>query len=348
MKYKDNSTYHHTSSNKVGVLLVNLGTPEQPNRTSLRTYLKEFLSDPRVVEVPRLIWFFVLNLIILPFRSGRSAKAYQGVWQNDGSPLMVHSKNLTEKVSAKLSDDYVVELAMRYGNPSISDAIDKLMSRGANKLLILPLYPQYSATTTASTFDALADALKSKRYVPEVRFINHYHDHPSYIQALVTSIGERKKEFSKTSPLLLSYHGIPKRYWDNGDPYPCHCFKTSRLLKEALGLDDDAVKTTFQSRFGREEWVKPYTDETLKSMPQGGIKSVNVMCPGFAVDCLETIEEIEEENKEYFEKANGEHFHYIPCLNDSEAHASLIQTLIEEQSQGWQIKTAHPNAQIEK
>lgn len=344
MKYVNNTFFKHDTPNKIGVLMINLGTPNQATPSALKTYLKQFLSDPRVVEVPRLLWFFILNCFILPFRSKRSAKAYQSVWQENGSPLLIYSKSLVSKVASKLPGNYVVELGMRYGSPSVEDAVTSLRRKGATQLLIIPLYPQYSATTTASTFDAVAEVFRKLRYVPEMRFINHYHDHPLFIDTLTNSIKQSGETFSETHPLILSYHGIPQRYWDNGDPYPCHCLKTSRLVKEALNLKDDAIKTTFQSRFGREEWVKPYTDETLKLMPETGVKNVTLMCPGFAVDCLETIEEIEQENKDYFMEAGGQSFSYIPCLNDSEQHAEFFVNLIKEETVSWQSLPVHESA----
>ena len=336
MKYQNIAEFKHGEKSKIGVLLVNLGTPEAPTASDLRVYLREFLSDPRVVEVPRLIWFFVLNLIILTFRPRRSAQAYASIWQEQGSPLLINSLNITDKVRAALpAEDFVVELAMRYGNPSVESTIAKMEEQGIDKLLVLPLYPQYSATTTASTFDAIAKSFMKKRRLPELRFVNQYCDNDLYIEALANSVKSHWEQHGKAEKLILSYHGIPQNYWDNGDPYPCFCHKTTRLLAEKLGLSDNEIMTCFQSRFGRQEWVKPYTDVTLKSLPAQGVKSVQIMCPAFSADCLETLEEIEEENKEYFIEAGGESYQYIQCLNDGDEHIQALISVIEQHSQGW-------------
>lgn len=338
MKYKNNQDFNHGQQQKLGVLLVNLGTPQAPKRGALKTYLKEFLSDPRVVEVPRLIWYFVLNGVILPIRSGRSAKAYEGVWTEDGSPLLVNCNKITEKVKTQFNEsDVEVELAMRYGQPAVEGKIEKLLSKGVTKLLVLPLYPQYSATTTGSTFDAIAQSFTQRRWFPELRFVNQYHDNDKYISALAEKIERHWQEHGRADKLIFSYHGIPKRYWDNGDPYPCHCFKTSRLLAEKLGLEKDDVMTCFQSRFGREEWVQPYLDKTLEKLPEQGVKSVQVVCPGFSADCLETIEEIAEENRDYFLEAGGEKFEYIECLNEDDNHIEALVEIIHSHMQGWGI-----------
>lgn len=339
MKYDNVAGYKHGRKDKIGVLLVNLGTPEAPTTGALRTYLREFLSDPRVVEVPRFIWFFVLNLIILAFRPRLSAKAYASIWQQQGSPLLINSKKITDKVRDALpKEDFVVELAMRYGQPSISKTIDNMLEQGVAKLVVLPLYPQYSATTTASTFDAVAKVLTKKRQIPELRFINQYCDNKLYVEALANSVKAHWDKYGKADKLMLSYHGIPKAYWEQGDVYVCLCHKTTRLVAEQLNLSDDEIMTVFQSRFGRQEWVKPYTDETLKSLPEQGVKSVQIMCPAFSADCLETLEEIEEENKEYFLEAGGDSYQYIPCLNDAPEHIDALLDVIKQHSQGWQVE----------
>lgn len=338
MKYDNVTGFNHGKKNKIGVLLVNLGTPEAPTPSALRTYLREFLSDPRVVEVPRFIWFFVLNLIILAFRPRLSAKAYASIWQEQGSPLLINSKKIADKVREALPEqDFVVELAMRYGQPSIPNTIDKMQEQGVSKLLVLPLYPQYSATTTASTFDAVAKVLTKKRHIPELRFINQYCDNELYVEALAASVKKHWSEHGRADKLLLSYHGIPKAYWEQGDSYVCLCYKTTRLVAEKLGLNDEEITTVFQSRFGRQEWVKPYTDATLKALPEQGVKSVQIMCPAFSADCLETLEEIEEENKEYFIEAGGESYQYIPCLNDAPDHIEALLDVIKQHSQGWDV-----------
>lgn len=337
MKYENVTGMKHSAKSKTGVLLVNLGTPQAPTASALRVYLREFLSDPRVVEVPRLIWFFILNLFILTFRPRRSAEAYASIWQDQGSPLLINSTKIRDKIRASLdSEEYVVELGMRYGQPSVASTIASMEQQGMNKLLVLPLYPQYSATTTASTFDAVATALMKKRKLPEMRFINQYCDNPTYIEALVASVQRHWQEHGRADKLILSYHGVPKDYWTSGDPYICQCHKTTRLVAEKLGLSDEEIMTCFQSRFGRQEWVKPYTDETLKGLPEQGVKSVQIMCPAFSADCLETLEEIEEENKEYFMESGGESYQYIPCLNDDELHIEALTQVIHQHCQGWQ------------
>lgn len=340
MKYKGNADFSHSQHDKLGVLITNLGTPESPTSAALRPYLKEFLSDPRVVEVPRAIWWFVLNLIILNIRPARSAKAYSTVWTEDGSPLLSITKaqcdKLTEKCKAAYGDNVIVDFAMRYGNPAMSNVIDSMLAKGVRKLVVLPLYPQYCASTTASTFDAVAKDFVSRRWIPELRFVSHYHDEPGYIQALAQKVRAHWEKAGRADKLLFSYHGIPKRYLMNGDPYHCECHKTSRLLAEELGLGPDEYMTTFQSRFGREEWLKPYTDETLKALPAQGVTSVQVCCPGFSADCLETIEEIGEENREYFMEAGGKRYEYIEALNADEAHMDFIFSLVERNLHGWQ------------
>lgn len=335
--------FRHDQSEKIGVLLTNLGTPEAPTTSALRVYLKEFLSDPRVVEVPRLIWWLILNLIILRFRPKRSAHAYSTVWTDKGSPLMLHTQAQTVKVREHLralyGDDIVVEFAMRYGRPAVGDVLQKMQEQGVRKLIVLPLYPQYSGSTTGSTFDAIAADFAQRRWLPDLRFISHYHDHSPFISACANKIALYWNQHGRPDKLILSYHGIPKRYLLNGDPYHCECHKTSRLIAERLGLTESQYMTTFQSRFGREEWLKPYTDETLKGLPTQGIKRVDVFCPGFSSDCLETIEEIGVENRDYFLEAGGDEFHYIEALNSDDEHISALVALIEKNIQGWHLNT---------
>ncbi len=341
MGYINSKEFSHADADKIGVLITNLGTPDEPTPKALRRYLKQFLSDPRVVEVPRVIWWCILNGIILNIRPRRSAKAYATVFTEEGSPLLFHTVKqrnaLQHALTAAGRDNVVVEFAMRYGNPSMDSAIASLMAKGVRKLLVLPLYPQYAAATTASTFDALAQDFMKRRWLPDLRFISHYHDYPAYIAACAQQIRAHWQTHGQADKLLFSYHGIPKRYLLNGDPYHCECYKTSRLIAEALGLDKTAYMTSFQSRFGREEWLKPYTDETLKAFPSQGVNSVQVFCPGFAADCLETIEEIAEENKEYFEHAGGQRYEYISALNDSPAHIEALCQLVLDNLQGWQL-----------
>ncbi len=341
MKYSSDKAFTHQRKDKIGILLTNLGTPDEPTKSALRRYLKEFLSDPRVVEFPRPLWWLILNLIILNVRPKRSAKAYQTVWTEQGSPLMVNTQNQATKVSEKLEqlygDSVVVEFAMRYGNPGITKVLENMLQQGVTQLLVLPLYPQYSASTTGSTFDAIAADFTQRRRLPELRFITHYHDFEPYIKALANQIKQHWQEHGRADKLIFSYHGIPKRYLVNGDPYHCECHKTSRLVAECLGLSEEDYLTTFQSRFGREEWLKPYTDHTLKDLPKQGVNSVAIICPGFSSDCLETIEEIDVENREYFLSAGGKSYHYIPALNSEPEHIDLLVELIQKNLQGWQV-----------
>lgn len=352
MSYIGQKDFSHQQQPKIGVLITNLGTPESPTPKALKTYLAEFLSDPRVVEFPRLLWFFILHGIILNIRPRRSAKAYASVWQDQGSPLMIHTKAqaqaLRDQLQQEYGDNILVDFAMRYGQPSINNQLEKFQQAGVRQLLVLPLYPQYSAATTASTFDALAKDFMQRRWLPDIRFISHYHDYPLYIDALAESIQHFQQEHGQTDKLIFSYHGIPKRYLDNGDPYHCECYKTTRLIAEKLGLSKDQYLTCFQSRFGREEWLKPYTDETLKSLPAQGVKSVQMICPGFSADCLETIEEIGEENCEYFLEAGGEDYHYIPALNADKAHIHCLAELVKENLQGWNMPEANAGQKTEQ
>lgn len=339
MKYQGSPSFSHSQADKVGVLITNLGTPNAPTKQALKPYLKQFLSDPRVVEIPRLIWWMILNLVILNIRPKRSAKAYQTVWEEGGSPLMIHTVNqagaLRTELVAKYRDGIVVECAMRYGQPAIDDTIEKMLQQGVRKLLVLPLYPQYCASTTGSTFDAVAEDFKSRRWIPELRFVTQYHDNDQYITAMAHKIQHHWNDNEQADKLIFSYHGIPKRYLLNGDPYHCQCHKTSRLIAEKLGLSKDQYLTTFQSRFGREEWLKPYTDHTLMALPEQGVKSVQIVCPGFSADCLETIEEIGIENRDYFLEAGGQRYEYIAALNSDAAHIDLISSLVEENIRGW-------------
>lgn len=339
MKYIGTRNFDHEQPPRVGILLTNLGTPQAPERKALRAYLREFLSDPRVVEVPRLLWWFILHGVILNIRPGRSAHSYRSVWTERGSPLLFHTQDqanaLREQLRSEYGDDVIVEFAMRYGAPAIPAVLQGMLQRGVRKLLVLPLYPQYSGATTGSTFDALAADFTQRRWLPELRFISHYHDHPAYISAVADSIRAHRVQNGAADLLLFSYHGVPQRYLDEGDPYHCECLKTSRLVAAELGLQEQDYKTTFQSRFGREEWLKPYTDATLKELPGAGVKSVQVISPGFAADCLETLEELAVENREYFIAAGGEHYQYIPCLNSSPEHIAALAHIVRDHIAGW-------------
>lgn len=346
MSAPDLQTYHHDQTGRSGILLVNLGTPDAPDRNSVRRYLKEFLWDPRVVEVPRPIWWFVLNAVILNTRPGRSAKAYQKVWTDQGSPLLSVSQAqrdaLAKLLERRFGEPVPVVLAMRYGRPSIRQGLEALRDQGVRRLLVLPLYPQYSATTTASIFDAVTAELRRWRWIPELRFINHYHDNPDYIAALAESVRAHRAEHGDADRLLMSFHGIPEEYFHAGDPYHCECHKTGRLLAESLGLDESAWQISFQSRLGPKQWLQPYTDQTLEELAGRGVKSVQVICPGFSADCLETLEEIAMENRDTFLEAGGERYEYIPCLNDQQPHIEMLAGLAEQHMQGWTSEHEDP------
>lgn len=339
MKYTGTADYDHAQSGRIGVLLTNLGTPEAPSKSALKPYLKQFLSDPRVVEVPRLLWWLILNGIILNVRPARSAQAYETVWTEEGSPLLIYTRQQAEGLAASMADRFggrvIVEFAMRYGEPSIGNSLQRLFERGARSLLVLPLYPQYSGPTSGSTFDAVAADFVKRRWLPDFQFIASYHDHPGYIDAVAASISDHWATAGKAERLVFSYHGEPRRYLDEGDPYHCQCHKSTRLIAERLGLSEGEYLTSFQSRFGREEWLKPYTDETLQELAADGVRSVQVVCPGFSVDCLETIEEIGVENRDYFLDAGGERYEYIPCLNASAAHLDFLGQLVTERITPW-------------
>ncbi|WP_045415544.1 ferrochelatase [Vibrio owensii] len=314
------------NNNKQGVLLVNLGTPDEPTAPAVKRFLSQFLHDHRVVDMTRWLWCPILHGVILPIRSPKVAKLYQSVWMEEGSPLMVHSKRQAQKLAAAL--DMPVELGMTYGNPSLQSGFEALQAQGVEEVIVLPLYPQYSGTTTAAVSDGMTKAFKNIPVMPEFSFIRDYHNHPKYIAALAQSVRDHWAEHGQGDYLLCSYHGIPKRYADNGDIYPKHCAETTRLLGEALGLSDDQFGMTYQSRFGREEWLQPYTDKTLEVLPSQGKKKLNVLTPAFSADCLETLEEISEECREIYLEAGGESFSYIPCLNDNDDHIDMMVELV--------------------
>lgn len=316
----------------IGILLTNLGSPDAPETGALRRYLAEFLSDRRVVELSPWIWRPILHGIILNTRPQRSAAAYRKVWTGNGAPLLDISRRqasaLGQRLAAMTNRPVRIELAMRYGSPSLPEGLDRLLAEGIREILVLPLYPQYSASTTASTFDRIAQALMARRDLPEFHFIRSYPDHPGYIAALATSVREFQAQQGKPGRLLISFHGIPQRYAGSGDPYPRECEATARLLAEALGLSPDQWLLAYQSRFGREEWLKPYTSETLAQWGREGVERVQVICPGFAADCLETLEEIAHENREIFIKAGGKAFGYIPALNDRPDHIAALSDIL--------------------
>ncbi len=339
MKYKNTTDYAHDAPERLGVLLLNLGTPDAPTPSAVRRYLAEFLWDPRVVEVPRPLWWLILHGVILRVRPRRSAKAYQAVWTDQGSPLLAIARaqaaGLQQRLIQCIGEGVHVELAMRYGDPSVSEALQRIREAQVRRLLVLPLYPQYSATTTASSFDAVTAELRTWRWLPELRFVNQYHDEPAYIGALAGSIRAFWSEHGRPTRLLFSFHGIPMRYFMAGDPYHCHCHKTARMVAERLGLDAEHWAVSFQSRVGREEWLQPYTDATLKRWGGEGVNSVHVVAPGFSADCLETLEEIDVENRGYFLEAGGQSYGYIPCLNDSPAHLDMLAGLVQRHACGW-------------
>lgn len=330
--------FAHDQADHAGVLLANLGTPDAPTPDALRRYLAEFLWDSRVVEIPRLPWWVILHGAILRLRPARSARKYQLIWTPEGSPLLAIGRRQQAAVAAALAQRFPgpipVALGMRYGNPSIAAALAELRDAGARRLLVLPLYPQYSAATTASTFDAVTAELRAWRWLPELRFIARYHDEPGYLDALAESVREARREWPGER-LLFSFHGLPKRTLLAGDPYHCHCQKTARLVAERLELPPEQWAVAFQSRFGRAEWLQPYTGALLAEWAKTGVKSVDVICPGFAADCLETLEEIAIENRQTFLESGGERYRYIPALNDTPAHIDALADLIGRHAAGW-------------
>ena len=317
---------------KTGVLLINLGTPNSTSWWDIRKYLKEFLSDRRVIEVNPLLWKIILNLFILTFRPSKTAHAYKKIWRKDTneSPLLYFTKNQTHKLRERIGNDKViVEFAMRYGNPSIKSKLNTLKSLGCENIIILPLYPQYAAATTATVCDEVYRTLMGMRWQPSLQIVPHYESEPLYIKALVNSIERKISEINwKPDLIISSYHGIPKRYFDQGDPYHCHCQKTTRLIKEKYQSVD--IQTTFQSRFGPQEWLTPYTDKTLENLPSKGIRNLLVICPGFASDCVETLEEIDIQGRESFLSNGGKNFVLIPCLNDNSDHIDLFEKLVNK------------------
>ena len=323
---------------RMGVLLVNLGTPNAPTTPAVRSFLREFLSDPRVIETPRWLWLPVLHGVVLRIRPARSAKAYREIWLQEGSPLMVYSRALAgelhDSLGKLLHANVHVALAMNYGRPSIEDGLKELESAGVRRLLVLPLYPQYSATTTASVFDRVTRTLGRRRCIPELRFINDYYQQPSYIDALADSVRKHWQQHERRH-LLMSFHGLPKRYAKAGDPYLYQCERTAHLLADALGLRAGEWSLSFQSRVGREEWLQPYTDELLAEYAVRGPKRITAICPGFATDCLETLEEIAIRNREDFMHKGGEGFDYVPALNADAAHVRVLTELVLRQAQGW-------------
>lgn len=330
------------STPRFGVLLVNLGTPDEPTTPAVRRYLAEFLSDPRVVDLARPLWLPILYGAVLTTRPQKVAKAYQSIWFNEGSPLLVISRRqqalLKRQLKESYGEDIPVELGMTYGQPKMEGAIESLQRMGCERVLVLPLYPQYSSSTTASVFDRVAKALKKNANVPELRMVRRYCEHPGYIEALAASVRDHWQQKGRQGHLVMSFHGVPKRYVEEkGDPYYDECATTSRLVAEKLGLADDEWTMTFQSRFGREEWLKPYTDETLAEWGKTGRHEViDIMSPAFAADCLETLEELAIQNREGYEEAGGGEYSYIEALNDREDHVAVLADLVKHNTQGWE------------
>jgi len=338
MRYLGHPHYRHGNAARCGVLLVNLGTPEAPTPAALRRYLAEFLADNRVIELPRALWLPILYGIILPFRAPRSARAYRHIWTAQGSPLRVHSESIAAALNAQFaaSDvDVEVRLAMRYGSPSVASVLSAWQNEGLRRLLVLPLYPQFSATTTASVFDAVARHLQASRWPAELRLINDYFAESGWIEAVAHSIRRHWASVGRGDHLLLSFHGIPKRYLHAGDPYFCQCHASARRIAAALDLADDQWTLSFQSRVGREEWLRPYTDEVVKHLANRGVRKLDVVCPGFAADCLETLEEIAMQNAELFTASGGERLRYIPALNADPEHITALANLIRRHAAGW-------------
>ena len=331
MKYLGQESDISKANNKTGVLLVNLGTPERPVCPGLRKYLGEFLMDPRVIEIPKLLRMILVKGIIINARSHKSAATYREIWTENGSPLLINSLNLGSKTQEKLGDDFEVEVAMRYGKPSVAEKVAALHEKGVRKLVVIPLYPQYSGSTNGSTFDALGAALSKQRWIPKLNFVNDYYQYSSYIKAIGDSITKHWQEHGRKQKLIMSFHGVPQKYITRGDPYQSQCKETAHAVAQYLNLAEDDWMLVFQSRFGAEEWLQPYCDQTLKSLPGKGITSVDMICPGFSADCLETLEEIEGENKEYFIEAGGKEYSYISCLNDSDSHAALMAEIVNNQ-----------------
>ena len=342
--YHQEPNYTHGDQLKVGILLANLGTPDAATAKALRPYLGQFLMDRRVVEIPRFIWCWILHCIILVIRPKKSAEKYAQVWLPEGSPLLVHSQKQAQLLrgflAQKVKSPFVVELGMSYGNPSMKSALESLKAQHCDKILVFPLFPQYAASSTAAVYDAVWKVLLKMRNVPAVRTIRNYHDHPAYIAALAASVNaywmtNGRPDFEKGEKLVMSFHGVPKVHLTKGDPYHCQCHKTARLLAEALGLSKAQYQVAFQSRFGKQEWLKPYLASTLEALGKEKIKRIDVVCPGFSGDCLETLEEIAMEGKEIFQHAGGGDYNYIPALNENDAWIQAMTDIALENLQGW-------------
>ncbi len=339
MTYQPEPEHTHGTPERTGILLVNLGTPDAPTTPAVRAYLKEFLSDPRVVEMPRVVWWPILNGIILNTRPRKSAAKYASIWLKEGSPLRVYTEKqavlLQGYLSQRTKAPFIVDYAMRYGNPSIPSVLRRLREQNCTRILVVPMYPQYAASTTATVCDIVFGELQHVRNMPAIRTLKHFHDHPGYIKALANSVNDYWMKHGRPEKLLMSFHGLPRHTLDKGDPYHCECNKTARLLVRELGLKPEQYAVSFQSRFGRHEWLKPYTAATLKEFGKQKLKRLDVVCPGFVADCLETLEEVALEGKQEFMRAGGGEYHYIPCLNDRDDWMHALTDLVMENLQGW-------------
>ena len=334
-RYHTEPAHSHGEATKTAVLLINLGTPQAPTAPELSRYLAEFLWDPRVVEIPRPAWWLILHGIILRLRPKQSARKYAQIWSPEGSPLKVHTERQAKLLRGLLGPDIGVDWAMRYGEPAVAATLDRLKGEGVGRILILPLYPQYAASSSASVFDAVATWLKRTRNIPELRFVKNFHDHPGYIAALAASVNEYWGKHGRPDKLVMSFHGLPRYTLERGDPYHCECQKTARLLGEALALTPEQWQLTFQSRFGRAEWLKPYTQQTLEALGKSGVGRVDVVCPGFVGDCLETLEEIAIEVRTAFLQAGGREFHYIPCVNERDDWITTLADISRAHLGNW-------------
>ena len=344
MSYKTEPAYTHGTTEKIAVLLVNLGTPDAPTAEKVKPYLREFLGDPRVVEIPKLIWWFILNGIILNTRPKKSAAKYASIWLPQGSPLKVYTERQTTLLQGYLGEKtrgvpVVVDYAMRYGNPSIPSVLAKLKAQNCQRILVVPMYPQYAASATATACDVIFNELTAQRNMPALRTIKHFHDYPGYISATAQNIRDYWTLHGQPEMLVMSFHGVPRYTLDKGDPYHCECQKSGRLIAEKLGLSKEQYTVSFQSRFGKAEWIQPYTTSVLKQLGQKKTKRVDVVCPGFVADCLETLEEIAQEGKEDFKHAGGGEFHYIPCINDRPDWIHALTDLVLDNLHGWLDKS---------
>ena len=342
MTFRPEPVHRHGSPARTAVVLVNLGTPDEPTAPALRRYLAEFLSDPRVVEIPRVVWLPILHGIILRVRPAKSAAKYASIWMPEGSPLAVWTRRQAQALDAELAargHQVMVRHAMRYGSPSVAQVMDELRAEGATRVLVLSAYPQYAGATSGSVADALHQWSQGARWVPELRSIGQYHDDPGYIDALAAQLQRHWQQQAPAERLVLSFHGVPERSLLLGDPYHCQCHKTARLLREKLGLKPEQVLVTFQSRFGKAKWLEPYTEPTLRELAAQGVRSVDVMCPGFVADCLETLEEIAQEARDAFIESGGQDYRYVPCLNDQPDWIRAMGNLAELHLQGWDTRT---------